>query len=158
VVQPKDSSLKPIETKLTALVDPEGYVYTESKDGRTRIAQAEVSLYWLNPERPEGYPADYELWPAEQFLQKNPVTTDITGKYSFLVPEGQYYLTARAKGYVDFEGDSFSVKDNNNVHIDIKLKKSLSLFSWLDWQTLVVALLCIVIILLAVLVFTRRKL
>ncbi len=129
VVQYKDKSLPAAETSLIAVVDPEGYVYMQTADGKLRIEKATVSIYWLNPETKK-----YELWPARKFLQKNPIITNDTGKYSFLVPRGTYYLTVKAANYIDFIGDPFSIEEDNGVRMDIKLKKKSFLPNWLNWM------------------------
>ncbi len=151
VVEYKDKSITPTETKMTTVVDPEGYVYKQTADGKLRIENASVSLYWLNPSKKE-----YELWPAERFLQKNPSLTDDTGKYSFMVPQGEYYLTVSAPGYASFKGNAFSVKEDNGVKLDIELKKINILPGWANWQLLVSVLLFIfVIILICILVYIK---
>jgi hypothetical protein len=87
---------------MTAIVNPEGYVFSQLADGRLRIKGASVSLYQLNPKTEQ-----YEIWPAEQFLQKNPIVTDETGKYSFLVANGTYKLKAESLGYESYESEPF---------------------------------------------------
>jgi len=99
------------------VVDPEGYVYRKDGNDQTRIKDATVSIYWLNPEAKQ-----YELWPAKDFQQENPQTTDITGKYSFLVPEGTYYLEVKSQDYVTYQGQPFQVVDGSGVHLNIELK------------------------------------
>ena len=56
------------------------------------------------------------LWPANQFQQVNPQTTDKTGNYSFLVPPGTYELTATAPGYYGYTGQEFIVAQGAGVH------------------------------------------
>jgi len=119
IVEYEDKEIGPKETKLIALVDPEGYVYSQLKKGRLRVGRAEVSIYWQNPETKK-----YELWDAVKYLQKNPVFTDETGRYSFLVPEGRYYLTAKAKGYFDYKSQDFQVIQEVGIHQDIKMEES----------------------------------
>ncbi|MFH1968652.1 MAG: hypothetical protein ABIJ84_04670, partial [bacterium] len=143
VIEYKDESLLPAKTELLVVVDPEGYVYRETPDGILRIKGAEVSLYWLNPETKE-----YELWPAKKFLQKNPIITDETGKFSFIVPEGMYYLSVKAPNHSSYQGDPFSVVEDKNVRIHIELKKQTSWLDWLNWQTAIVSLLLVIIALL----------
>jgi hypothetical protein len=145
VVQYKDTALTPTKTSLIAVVDPEGYVYQQLSGGKLRIQNATVSIFWLNPDTKK-----YELWPAEKFLQKNPVVTDDTGKYSFLVPQGTYYLTASALNYSSYKSDKFIIKEDNGVRIDIGLKKQAFLPDWFSWQAVIAVLLLIITILLCV--------
>jgi hypothetical protein len=85
VMDYEDPALGMKEIRLITVVDPEGYIFEKYQGKELRIAGAKVSLYWQNPDTGE-----YELWPAQDFLQKNPQITDSTGKYSFLVPPGKY--------------------------------------------------------------------
>ncbi len=128
------------EIKLITVVDPEGYVYEKSGDKETRILGAVVSLYWQSPETKQ-----YELWPAKNFQQENPQTTDIRGTYSFLVPEGYYYLKVDAPGYLSYDGKPFQVTEGSGVHINIELKTKFWFLNVVDWKTF---LLVIVVLLL----------
>lgn len=119
VVEYKDEEMAPKETKLNAVVDPEGYVYEQMKQGRLRIQGATVTIYWLDPQT-----NNYEIWDAVRYLQKNPILTDETGKYSFLVPAGKYYLEAFAPGYFDYESEEINVPEGGGVQKDIKMEKS----------------------------------
>ncbi len=112
------NSYTPAQTKLVMIIDPEGYVYTQLKEGRLRIQGATVSIWQQN-----SVTKKYELWDAGKFNQKNPITTNDTGKYAFLVPPGMYYLKAEAKNYQVWQSSNFEVKVNNSIHIDIPLKK-----------------------------------
>jgi len=152
VVEYKDQSLSPTETRLTAIIDPEGYVYRQVADGRLRIENAEVSIYWLNPETKK-----YELWQAEKFLQKNPILTNDTGKYSFLVPQGTYYLAVSATTYSDFKSDPFVVNQDNGVKMDIELKKKTIMPEWFNWEMAITALLLIILIFICIFTFAYIK-
>ena len=106
------------------MVDPEGYVYRVESDGiKARIPGVIVSIYELNSETNQ-----YELWRAEDYEQVNPQTTDDTGEYSFLVPEGTYYLTAQADDYLPYKGDHFNVREGEGIHFNIELQKQENLF------------------------------
>ena len=154
VIEYKDILIDPKETKMAVIVNPEGYVYSQMPDGRLRIKGASVLLYWQNPETKQ-----YEPWPAEKFLQKNPIVTDETGKYSFLVPKGTYELKATALNYENYESDSFEMNEEIAVNQNIEMKKKSGLFGWLNWQNFVVALLIIVVVLLSVIIvfFVKRS-
>lgn len=116
------------EIRLIAVVDPEGYVFTKSGKYEARISAATVSLYWLNP-----LSKQYELWPAKEYLQENPQVTDPRGTYSFLVPEGSYYLLVQAEGFGEYRGEGFTVIEGNGVHTNIELKPK-SGWRAIDWK------------------------
>jgi len=135
-----DPELGKKEIRLTTVVDPEGYIYERDGDKETRIPGAIVSLYWLNPETKQ-----YEMWPAKEYQQENPQTTDVRGTYSFLVPEGYYYLKAETPGYLVYDGKPFQVKEGSGIHVNIELKTKYWWLNIVDWKTI---LLAVVIILL----------
>lgn len=105
------------ELRLTAVVDPEGYIYERNGNKETRIPDAKVSLLWKNPKS-----EIFELWPAKEYQQVNPQKTDKSGTYSFLVPEGSYKLAVSAPGYYDFSGREFEVNEGRGVHENIALR------------------------------------
>lgn len=137
----EDPELGKKEIRLITVVDPEGYVYAQLSEGKLRIAGAVISLYWLNPETKQ-----YELWPANEYQQENPQTTDDTGKYSFLVPPGAYYLRAEHPDYPGYQSEKFTVKEGSGIHMNIELKAKYWQLRILDWK---ITLLVIVIFLLA---------
>ena len=136
----EDPRLGTKEIRLITVVDPEGYVFEKYGDKETRIPGAIVSIYWLNLETKQ-----YELWPATEYQQENPQITNATGKYSFLVPEGSYCLKVEAPGYLIYNGKPFQVKEGSGVHINIELKTKYWWLKIVDWKTI---LLILVIILL----------
>ncbi len=137
----EDPALGTKEIRLITVVDPEGYVYEKDGEKETRIPGAIVSLFWLNPETKQ-----YELWPAKEYQQENPQTTDIRGTYSFLVPEGYYYLKVEAPGYLVYDGKPFQVKEGSGVHFNIELKTKYWWLKVVDWKTIL--LIAIIILLL----------
>ncbi|MBU3942686.1 hypothetical protein KKA24_01740, partial [Patescibacteria group bacterium] len=116
VISFKDPELGRKELRLITVIDPEGYVYEKVGDKETRIPEAVISIFKLNSESKE-----YDLWSGEKYQQKNPQTTNATGKYSFLVPEGNYYLEVKAPGYLVYKGEPFEVKDGSGIHLNIEL-------------------------------------
>ena len=136
----EDPELGKKEIRLITVIDPEGYLYEKDGDKETRIPGAIVSLFWLNLETKQ-----YEIWPAKEYQQENPQTTDIRGTYSFLVPEGYYYLKAEAPGYLVYDGKPFQVKEGSGVHVNIELKTKYWWLKIVDWK---IILLVFVIILL----------
>jgi len=139
---------------MVLVVDPEGYVYEKALNNQeTRIKNAKVSIYWLNPKT-----LQYELWPAKEFQQTNPQTTDITGKYSFLVPTGTYYLQVESQDYVTYKGKAFQIEEGKGIHENIELKAK----NWFARLfTIDRAMLGVVIILLlaifTTLIYKKRK-
>ena len=129
------------QIRLTTVIDPEGYIYEKNGNKETRVPEAIVSIFRLNPANEQ-----YELWPAKQYQQVNPQTTDVRGTYSFLVPEGTYYITVEAPGYKPYKGNIFIVSSGNGVHTNIELKAEGGWLTLIDLKTFI---LIIVIILLA---------
>ncbi len=140
VLEFNDSKLGRKEIRLTTVVDPEGYVYEKNGDKETRIPGSVVSIFELNPQSKQ-----YELWDAKKYQQENLQTTNQSGTYSFLVPEGMYYLKVETPGYVNYEGKPFEVKEGSGVHSNIELQAKSSWIKTFDWKTI---LLVVVIILL----------
>ena len=140
VIEYEDPDLGTKVLRLVTVVDPEGYVYEKSGDREIRIPGAIVSLYWLNSESKQ-----YELWPAKDYQQENPQVTDVTGRYSFLTPQGTYYLLVEAPGYPVYQGKTFEVKEGAGVHMNIELKTKYWWLSIVDWK---VGLLVFVLLLL----------
>lgn len=144
-----DPALGAREIRMVAVVDPEGYVYEKIGDRELRIPNVAVALYWLNPGTKQ-----YELWPARDYQQENEQITDITGKYSFLVPPGIYNLRATAPGYAPYQSADFDVTEGSGVHFNIELKAKYSWQKTVDWKT---TLLVIVILLLGYNFYSDRR-
>jgi hypothetical protein len=123
------------EIRLITVVDPEGYIYEKIASQELRVSGAKVFLFWQNPQNKQ-----YELWPAKEYQQENPQTTDITGKYSFLVPQGNYYLKVEAKNYQNYESERFDVLAGGGVHSNIELKPKNRWLKVFDWKTLLLVL------------------
>ena len=113
----QDSTIADIQGKM--LVDPYGYIYEKRFSlfgiggGETRIERARVTLYCLNED-------DWQKWKAEDYNQENPVATDNTGEFGFMVPEGEYYLQVTKSGYLTKKISSFEVKEqiiNKNIEL-----------------------------------------
>ncbi|MEK7194877.1 MAG: DUF2341 domain-containing protein [Patescibacteria group bacterium] len=141
VMDYNDPKLDKKEIRLVTVIDPEGYIY-ENQDGKeTRIPGAITSLYWLNPETQA-----YELWSAGEYQQENPQTTNVSGTYSFLVPEGFYYINVSAPGYLSYEGKPFEVKESVGVHTNIELKTKYWFLNIVDWKTILVIIMIALLI------------
>jgi len=131
VMDYKSIELGQKEIRLITIIDPEGYVYEKIGDKEARVSDATVFIFWLNPDTNQ-----YELWPAKKYQQENPQTTNATGKYSFLVPEGSYYLKVEASGYPIYEGESFEVKEGSGIHFNIELKGKYWWLKVIDWKVI----------------------
>ncbi len=149
VMDYEDETLISKEIRLVTVIDPEGYVYTMTDGNETHLRSVKISLYWQNQQT-----GKFELWPAEEYSQNNPQITDNTGKYSFLVPEGTYYLEATAKGYQNFVSETFSLTTGNGVHENIELTPTNWWLKILNWNTI---LLIFVIGLLFFIIIVKKK-
>lgn len=122
------------ELRMITVVDPEGYVYKINNGEETRISNVKVSIFSISN-------GTASLWDASKYNQDNPQITDTTGKYSFLVPPGTYYITAEAQGYKSYKGDEFEVKEGAGVHSNIEMTENGSWFkALLDWKMGVIVL------------------
>lgn len=148
VMDYEDTAVVSKEIKLITVVDPEGYIYEKNGNKETRILGAIVSLYWLSPDTKQ-----YELWPAQDYQQENSQITDVRGTYSFLVPKGFYYIKVDAPGYLSYDSKPFLVAEGSGVHINIELKNRYWWTKIVDWKTV----LLITVILLLLYNFYRDK-
>jgi hypothetical protein len=119
--------------ELVAVVDPEGRVYENIGGQQLIVSGAKVTIFQFNSDKQK-----YEIWPAKDFLQANPVTTDVKGVYSFLVPDGNYYIKVEAPGYLVYMGQPFIVAQGGGVHTDIELKPKYWGIKILDWRTILI--------------------
>ncbi|MEK7556607.1 MAG: carboxypeptidase-like regulatory domain-containing protein, partial [Patescibacteria group bacterium] len=140
IIEYEDPELGRRAIRLTTVVDPEGYVFEQIGNQELRITGAIVSLYRLNP-----LSTQYELWPAGEYQQENPQVTDVTGRYSYLVPEGTYYLQVEAPGYRVHIGKPFRVSEGSGVHENIELTSGLRWLDMLDWKTVLLALVALLL-------------
>jgi len=141
LVEYEDPGLGKRAIRLIAVVDPEGYVFEKVGNQELRISGAIVTLYWLNPETKK-----YEIWPAREYYQENPQITDQRGAFAFLVPPGVYYLKVEAPGYLTYEGKPFEVREGEGIHPKIELKNKLWFLKILDWKTILLILLFVLLL------------
>lgn len=87
-------------TQSQVLIDPEGVVYDINTGAPLSGAQAMCIV------RQE---ANYSVWPATDFDQVNPQTTDATGYFSFLTPPGVYRLDVSKTGYQPYHSPDLTV-------------------------------------------------
>ena len=89
---------------LKAIVEKRGYVYEDNPRGEIRLSGAVITLHYLNPKTQK-----YEIWPAESYDQINPQLTDSTGRYFFLAPAGDYYLTVQKNDYRNYQSNTITL-------------------------------------------------
>ena len=123
------------ELRLVTVVDPEGYVYELIAGKEARVPNVEVAIYNADTD---------ELWDALSYNQTNPQKTDASGKYSFLVPEGDYYITAEGRGYRPYRSADFSVREGSGIHFNIELQ-GLGWLSSLNASSVLLILLILLI-------------
>ncbi len=132
----------------------EGYIYKKNKNVEERVVGATVSLHWLNPNS-----GNYELWPANNFVQQNPQVTDTRGTYLSLLPNGKYYITVEANGYQSYRSAEFEVQGSEGITMNIELKPKKSFLNptnWVLWATLLTPLILLSIIYLFYKISRRR--
>ena len=142
IINYTDPTLGARQMRMITVIDPEGYVYELNGGRETRIPGAVVSIYQLDPTTKQ-----YSLWPADQYSQENPQVTDVRGSYAFLVPQGTYYVTVDAPGFDKYEGKAFDVKaGTNGVHTNIKLSSKYGFVQSLDWKTILLIIVTLLLI------------
>ena len=152
VIDYQDETLGSKNIKLVTIIDPEGYVYEKNEDKETRIPGAVISIYKLNSESNK-----YELWQAGDYDQRNPQTTDNTGKYSFLVPKGTYYLTVEAPNYTSYQSEPFTVQEGTGIHKNIELKSNFKKSIFAYWKYLSLLLIIAVLLIVIIIILKKRK-
>lgn len=108
-----DGSAKQLAAQ--TLIDPMGYVYEKTSRGELRVQNARVVLM-----QKQG--GTWLPWPAQEYNQHNPQTTDATGQYTFLAPAGTYYLQVQREGYKSFRGDIFELTEATPINFNIEMK------------------------------------
>jgi len=58
------------------------------------------------------YKNDGSRMPMETYGQANPFITDANGSFGWIVPNGEYYLTAQKTGYYKYTSPSFTINAN----------------------------------------------
>lgn len=145
----QDKTISDLKTRL--LVDPQGYVYEQGSiflgfghRGEIRLENAQIMLF----EKKDG---NWQKWEAEQYYQKNPVTTDNSGEYAFFVPNGEYYLEVKKQGYFYKKTEPFKVEDqliSKNIQMTPIFK---------GWHLILVIIVFLAIISLVLFLIIRRK-
>jgi hypothetical protein len=104
------------------------------------ISNAFVYLYRFNEEK-----KDFELWNAKDYLQENPQITDKDGKYSFIVPEGFYYLEVRKSGYLPFKTKVFKASDGDLLNFEIELTSIYNIILFIAGIVFILILISVII-------------
>ena len=128
------------------------YILQKLNSGEFRITGADVSIFWLNPKTKA-----YELWPANDFRQTNPQTTDVTGRYAFLVPPGMYYLKVTAPSYSDYQNAPFKVEESKGVFMNIEMRQEWSFVNLFSVQNILLGIISVVLIYIAIIFTIRRR-
>ena len=91
-------------------------------DSNGSVDQAEVTLF----------NDDNNIFPAENFGERNPILTNVNGTYGWMVPNGRYSVKVVKGGYYTRSLPTFNV-DNNTINISLNLiPKPLSLAESID--------------------------
>ncbi len=101
------------------LIDPEGVVYDVSNHqplSGANVACMQADATTANA----GSTAAFELWPAADYGQVNPQSTQANGTFSFWTPAGTYQLNVNHVGYQPYSSPSLDVVDQT-VHYDVPL-------------------------------------
>ena len=118
VIDYQDDNIEDKEIKITIISNPKGCVYEKQDEEEVPIPDVEVSIYQLDQETNQ-----YKLFPANEYEQKNPQTTDIAGEYSFIIPKGTYYLEAQSQKFLAYRSEPFDAEEGANINETIELKK-----------------------------------
>lgn len=65
----------------------------------------------------------YKEWKGESYLQQNPRRTDESGRYSFTLPKGMYYLSIEAKGFKRAKTNIFTLHKTTTINSDLEIQK-----------------------------------
>jgi hypothetical protein len=98
------------------VVEAAGRVY--KKDSSRTISDADVNVYFF-----DSISKTWVLWDGASFEQDNPQTTDKDGKYSFLVPNGKYYLEVNADGFETVRSQILDLSVSTILNFDFSLKE-----------------------------------
>lgn len=99
----------------TLLVDHSGTV--ENEKTKQAIQHATVSLFMY-----ETISKQWVLWEAPSYGQVNPQQTDDTGTYNFMVPNGKYYIEAKAKGYKTTQSEIITTTQTTALNYTLPLR------------------------------------
>jgi peroxiredoxin len=104
-----------------AVLEPGKVVGLEDKP----VSKAAVILYYYE----EKYRV-WRVWDGPSYDQKNPVKTDDSGEFSYLVPAGKYYFTIQAPGYTHAISEIFETTGPTILNPTFSLKPLKLLFDF----------------------------
>lgn len=94
------------------LLDPSGFVYEGVEDNRIEGVTA-TALFLPQDAAPNADDAkashDWQFWDASWYLQENPQTTDVVGRYAWDVPPGWWMVQYVKDGYQTAYSDALPV-------------------------------------------------
>ena len=86
------------------------------------VEGAEVRIF-VQIENPASFAKDeWQLWEAQVFNQENPQTTDQSGTYHYLVPQGTYKLVVKKQGFREFVSKPFTLDNVAAINPRIALE------------------------------------
>ena len=89
-------------SSVKAGIDPSGIIYETIEDNP--LSDVKVTIYYR-----EKAGAKEKLWNASEYEQENPIITDRSGMYAWMVPEGQWQVRASKAGYKDARSEWLDV-------------------------------------------------
>lgn len=147
VIVYKDGTVQTLQSKF--VVDPYGYIYEKyfslfglSLGGETRVSGASVTLY-------QKIAGKWKKWAADEYNQKNPIVTDKSGEYTFLAPNGSYYLEVIKSGHKTYKSEEFQVSDKAMVNKNIQIEAY--------WKYVVMVILILAAAAALLLMILRRR-
>lgn len=98
------------------VVEKSGSIYEESKGSDFPLVGAGIYLYYFDT-----ISRSWVLWEGSSFGQDNPQVTTDSGKYSFIIPPGKYYLEVKKDGYKTIRSQIFERDENILVNFNFPL-------------------------------------
>lgn len=83
-----------------------------------------ITVYWY-----DSFENKFVLWDSGPYGQNNPISTSTTGGYAFLLPQGKYYIEAKAGGKRTTVSNIIDIKSAAIINDDWQLKPV-----WKFWQ------------------------
>ena len=96
---PIENPEPPAPAPIEPIGDPSGYVFEGIESNR--LAGVTTTLYRADDENG----TNARFWDAQNYDQQNPLTTDLEGKYLWMVPNGWWQVRYSLVGYEDAESE-----------------------------------------------------
>ncbi len=97
-------------------VAPQPQLLTKGSD---EPVNGSVEVFYLEPES-----GSWTLWDGGSYGQENPQQTDAVGNFKLFLPQGKYYLKAKANGYRGLTSDIFEIKSPQPVSATLYMSQS----------------------------------